>query len=101
MGHGQHLEHRELAKSGGLSELAPVDVGTNKKAPDKTSDNSEKQKGNQLEKEPGFAVFHVEEDTVLISKRIDGLEDECSDESTEKKTSTGSSEESNSSPPPS
>ena len=75
----QDLHHGVLAQSGGLAKLAPVDISSDEQAPYEATNNAEEEERDKLEEEPGLAVLHVEEDAVLVTEGVDGLEDKSRD----------------------
>ena len=49
------------------------------------SNGTEKDKGNQFEKDPWFAILDVEEDRMFVAVRINRADDESSNQSAKKR----------------
>lgn len=76
----------ELTQLAVLTVLAPVNVCLNEKRADASAHDSQTDEWNQLNEDPRLVVLDEEQHRVFVAERVDGTEDESSDERTKERS---------------
>ncbi len=68
----QHLQNRVVTQPRGLTPATPRNVCTDEESPPDSPENTQQDKGYELQQVPRGVELHVEEHQPAVTKRVDG-----------------------------